>query len=269
MRRRRTPWPIAATLLAAVIVMPLHAKPPGGFTPLFDGKTLKGWRGDPALWSVRDGTITGGSDQTISKMSFLIHDGDYADFELHFRYRFPKDGNSGFQFRSATSDQGPYMVAGYQANVVPPDQLVRYGMLYDNLGRNEIALLSERVEIGSAQGKVTRTIKASVNPVKTVLAAYRPYPAWNDYVVIAHGDRIAHAINGQLVLDAVDTDPARATHGLFALQIDFGKPMWVQFKDIAVKRLKAAPRIEGRFASMPGAPETTPEIPRRPPKPPQ
>jgi hypothetical protein len=269
MRHRRTPWPIAATLLAAAVTMPLHAKAPTGFTPLFDGKTLKGWRGDPTLWSVRDGAITGGSDQTISKMSFLIHDGDYADFELHFRYRFPRDGNSGFQFRSAASDQGPYMVAGYQANVVPPDQLVRYGMLYDNLGRNEIALLSEKVEIGSAGGKVTRTIAASVNPVKTLLAAYRPYPAWNDYVVIAHGNRIVHAINGQLVLDAVDTDPARATHGLFALQIDFGKPMWVQFKDIAVKRLKATPRIEGRFLSTPGAPETTPEIPRRPPKPPQ
>lgn len=242
-----------------------HAK---GFTPLFDGKTLKGWRGDPALWSVRDGAITGGSDQPIPNMSFLIHEGRYSDFELHFKYRFQKDGNSGVQFRSSPSDEGPYMVAGYQANVVPPDQLVRFGMLYDNLGRNEIALLSEQVEIGRSDGKVTRTIKAAVNPVSALLAAYRPYPQWNDYVVIARGNRIIHVINGKLALDAVDTDPGRASSGLFALQLDFGKAMWVQFKDLEVKPLGGAEPDMARFESKVGPPETTPEIPRRPPRPP-
>ena len=28
---------------------------------LFDGKTLTGWDFDPAMWSVKDGLITGGS----------------------------------------------------------------------------------------------------------------------------------------------------------------------------------------------------------------
>ncbi len=269
MTRRRVPWIAAATMLVAGMAVPLHAEAPRGFTSLFDGKSLKGWRGDPTLWSVRDGAITGGSDQPIPKMSFLINDRVYSDFELHLRFRFEKDGNSGVQFRSAVSDTGPHMVAGYQANVVPPDQLVRYAMLYDNLGRNEIGLLSEKVEIGVADGKTSRTIKASVNPVAALLAGYRPYPQWNDYVVIAYGDRIVHAINGQLALDAVDKDPKGARSGIFALQLDFGKPMRVQFKDIAVKRLKAPPRIDGRFVSTPGAPETTPAIPKRPPKPPQ
>ncbi len=30
-----------------------------GFRSLFDGKTLAGWDGDPRLWSVQDGCITG------------------------------------------------------------------------------------------------------------------------------------------------------------------------------------------------------------------
>jgi len=259
----------ASLLFATILAAPVQAGTTKGFTSLFDGKSLKGWRGDPALWSVRDGAITGGSEQPIPKMSFLINDRVYSDFELHLKFRFEKDGNSGVQFRSAVSDTGPYMVAGYQANVVPPDQLVRYAMLYDNLGRNEIGLLSEKVEIGIADGKTSRKIEASVNRVATLLAGYRPYPQWNDYVVIAHGDRIIHAINGQLALDAVDKDPKAARSGIFALQLDFGKPMRVQFKDIEVKPLKAAPNLKGRFATTPGAPETTPAIPKRPPKPPQ
>ncbi len=246
-----------------------HSK---GFTPLFDGKTLKGWHGDPALWRVQDGAITGGFDAPRKEMTFLIRDGSYANFELHFKYRFAsKDGNSGVQYRSKPRpDVSAYMVAGYQANVVPPDQLVRYGMLYDNLGRDEIALLSEDVEIGrGSDGKVTRTIKGSVNPVATLLADYRPYPQWNDYVVIAYGNRVVHAINGKLALIATDNDPARMESGQFALQLDPWLALRVQFKDIEVKRLTAEPHVAGRFVTKAGPPETTPEIPKRPTRPPQ
>ena len=30
-----------------------------GFEKIFDGKTLKGWDGNPKFWSVKDGAITG------------------------------------------------------------------------------------------------------------------------------------------------------------------------------------------------------------------
>ena len=39
--------------------MPILAAEEPGFTPLFNGKDLSGWEGDPALWSVQDGAITG------------------------------------------------------------------------------------------------------------------------------------------------------------------------------------------------------------------
>lgn len=246
-----------------------HSK---GFTPLFDGKTLNGWKGDMTLWSVKDGAITGGFDAPRKDMTFLIHDGSYSNFELHFKYRFAsKDGNSGVQYRSKPRpDVNPYMVEGYQANVVPPDQLVRYGMLYENLGRNEIGLLSEDVEIGrDSAGKLTRKIKGSVNPVEALLADYRPYPRWNDYVVIAYGNRVIHAINGKLALVATDNDPARLESGQFALQLDPFLALRVEFKDIEVKRLTTEPSIAGRFVTKAGLPETTPEIPKRPARPPQ
>ena len=71
------------------------------FTPLFDGKTLKHWRGDPALWSVENGAITGRTKTPNEKNTFLIHDGTYRDFEIRFKYRFATTwGNSGLQYRS-------------------------------------------------------------------------------------------------------------------------------------------------------------------------
>ena len=39
-------------------LMPRPAKGDGpGFTPIFDGKSLSGWRGDPTYWRVEDGMI--------------------------------------------------------------------------------------------------------------------------------------------------------------------------------------------------------------------
>ncbi len=34
-----------------------------GFTPLFDGKSLAGWEGDPLLWVVEDGVLIGTTRQ--------------------------------------------------------------------------------------------------------------------------------------------------------------------------------------------------------------
>ena len=36
-----------------------------GFTQIFDGKTLDGWDGDPAIWHVEDGAIVGVSTRSI------------------------------------------------------------------------------------------------------------------------------------------------------------------------------------------------------------
>ena len=45
-----------------------EAPPPAGKTiPLFDGKTLEGWEGDPKLWRVEDGCLTGGSVDEMMK----------------------------------------------------------------------------------------------------------------------------------------------------------------------------------------------------------
>ena len=61
-----------------------------GFIPIFDGKTLKGWDGDPYYWRVENGAIVGETtENTLPKHnSFIIwRGGRPKDFELKVEYR--------------------------------------------------------------------------------------------------------------------------------------------------------------------------------------
>ena len=237
-----------------------------GFTSLFDGKTLNGWKGDPSVWSVRDGTITASTEQPIKRNTFLVFQKPYGDFEMHFKYRWlSPDGNSGMQFHSGMVE-GNYVMTGYQANVVPisakPD---RYGMLYDELSdRQEIMMLGQkgiltrRSSNGAGTGRIVRTVTQMINSREDILATIRPAPEWNEVVLISHGNHMVEAINGMLAFDTVDQDPDGHPTGLFGLQAHSGPAMTVQYKDIYVKTLTAAPKIDGRFKSTPSpAPEPT------------
>jgi mono/diheme cytochrome c family protein len=211
------------------------------FRPLFDGKTLNHWRGDPMLWSVQDGAITGRTSKPNTKNSFLIHDGNYRDFELHFKYRFlTTQGNSGMQYRSRPYPEHDFSPLGYQANVVTLDAKERFAMLWGDDTRGALALLGEKTEVFNRNGKIQRRVLGIVNPPEAIYATVKPYPEWNDYVVIAYGNRCLHAVNGLLAVDVLDDDfDRRPSEGLFAIQIHPGPPMGVQFKDIEVKELTA------------------------------
>lgn len=61
---------------------------------------------------------------------------------------------------------------------------------------------------------------------------------WNDVVIRAEGNRIRHYLNGRLILDFTDADPAKALReGVLAIQLHAGKPMWAEYRDIRLKRL--------------------------------
>src|SRR5665811_2450027 len=75
------------TFLAALSAAPLAAQyvpkqsdrpePPTGdepgFRPIFDGKTLAGWEGDPKYWRVEDGALVGEiTPETIIKSNTFI-----------------------------------------------------------------------------------------------------------------------------------------------------------------------------------------------------
>jgi hypothetical protein len=242
---------------------------PAGFTSLFDGKTLAGWRGDPTVWSVRDGTITASSDHGLTHNTFLILDKPYANFEIRFKYRFlTKVGNSGLQFRSQQVE-GNYVLAGMQANVttanftecgLPSCGQERFSMLYEELNRLEMVLFGQKAVITrrqattGGQGAIVRTVLGTTNPRDVVLNSIRPAPEWNEEVLIVYGNHFVHALNGYITFDAIDSDPLGAKDGLIGLQAHMGPPSTFQFKDIVIKPLTSFPDITGRFRTQPGPP---------------
>src|SRR6266516_4273820 len=61
-----------------------------GFTPIFDGKTLNNWEGDPKYWRVENGCMVGEitPETVIKSNTFIIwRGGTPADFELKADYR--------------------------------------------------------------------------------------------------------------------------------------------------------------------------------------
>ncbi|WP_298852153.1 DUF1080 domain-containing protein [uncultured Sphingomonas sp.] len=257
---------IAAALPAAAQAADAPAPVPAGFTSLFDGKTLNGWRGDPNVWSVRDGAITASSAEGLKYNTFLILDKPYTDFEIRFKYRFATaQGNSGLQIRSGQTD-GNYVLGGMQANIIPANFTdcglpscgeERFGMLYEELNRLELVLLGQKATITRRQsktggpGQVVRTITGTTNSRADIIKAVKPYPEWNEDIVIAHGNRIIHIINGYVAFDATDNDPLRTMSGLIGIQAHAGPPSTMQFKDFVIKPLTAMPDIASRFISKP------------------
>jgi hypothetical protein len=68
----------------------------GGFRPLFDGSSLRGWTRKArdlahlslGRWTVEDGVIIGGQDPPGSKLgSYLVTDEAFGDFELQIEAR--------------------------------------------------------------------------------------------------------------------------------------------------------------------------------------
>jgi hypothetical protein len=205
------------------------------FKPIFNGKDLTGWDGDTRLWSVRDGAIRGETalpDRMTIGNTFLIwRGGKLADFELTLQFRI-QNGNSGVQYRS--QDRGKWVVSGYQAEV--ENKPGKVGFLYEEKGRKYLANVGEKVEIG-ADGK-RKVIEQFTTKEALITSGYYRNKDWNEYHIIAQGNRLEHRLNGVKTIELIDLDEkGRALEGILALQIHAGAPMVVEFKDIRLKNL--------------------------------
>lgn len=214
---------------------PLNDEP--GFKPIFDGKTLAGWKAaDMSFWSVQDGAVTAKitrAHPTDRNHYLVFQEGELDDFELKVRHRIlsPHDVNGGFQFRSEIFDgEIADDCRGYQVdNNTGTPWLVR---LYDEFGRHTLAWRGERTVFDRDGGKSTTAIEAAAGPARFKLED------WHEYHLICRGPDITLKVNGRIVAEVLDNDPKQQDFsGILALQLHSGQPMTVQFKDIRLKRL--------------------------------
>lgn len=205
------------------------------FKPIFNGKDLKGWDGDPRFWSVQEGVLRG--ETTLAALpkgnTFLIwRGGVLKDFELKLKFRI-RNGNSGVQYRS--KDLGKWVVTGYQAEI--ENKQGKVGFLYEEKGRKYLANVGEMVRVGD-DGKPVVTGSLGDKKADFIDKGYYREKDWNEYIIVARGNYVAHWLNGFQTVEVIDHDPkGRALEGLLALQIHAGPPMLVEFKDIELKSL--------------------------------
>jgi hypothetical protein len=241
-----------STRLLALFVVFLIARGAAGgeegFKSIFDGRTLQGWEGDPKLWRVEGGAITG---QTTAANpapgnTFLIwRGGKPADFELKLEFRMPDAGfaNSGVQYRSREEPKkvGKWVVGGYQADMDGENQYT--GILYDERGRGILALRGQKTAIGADHHPKVVDQFGNSNELAKAIKNHQ----WNEYHIIARGNHLVQKINGRVMIDVTDNDPKKwKMEGIIALQIHAGDPMKVQFRNIRLKELpKQTPPTKG------------------------
>ncbi|HON68876.1 MAG TPA: DUF1080 domain-containing protein [Phycisphaerae bacterium] len=209
-----------------------------GFTPIFDGKSLAGWDGDPKLWRVEDGTITGqtSAEDPIKVNTFLIwRQGELDDFELKCEFRMASGdkGNSGIQYRSfEVPEAGRWVIGGYQADIDATNTYT--GIMYGERYRGILAHRGQKAIVGDDHKPKPA---GSFGENDALKAAIRQND-WNEYHIVARGYTFRHFINGKLMSETVDEDKAdRRRAGLLAFQLHVGPPMKVQFRNIRLKRL--------------------------------
>lgn len=182
----------------------------GGFEPLFNGRDLTGWEGDPLLWIAEDGMLIGRSPG-IPYNDFLATTESYGDFVLTLSFQLVGGvGNSGIQFRSERVPGSMEMI-GYQADIGDG----WWGNLYDESRRRK-----PLTEVD--QDRMERIVDPA---------------GWNDYEIFAEGPHIRLALNGEIMADYHEPDPDIPRNGLIALQIHSGPKLEVLFKDIRIRRI--------------------------------
>jgi hypothetical protein len=207
--------------------------PPPGFTALFNGKDLAGWKGllkQPLDSPARRAKLTAEESAAAQKEAdevmragwraengMLIFNGkgrslctakDYGDFEMYVDWKIEPHGDSGIYLRGSPQVQ----------MWDPFTQPTMYGS-----------------EVGS--GGLYNNEKSPKNPAKV---ADKPIGQWNTCYIKMVGDKVTVKLNGQVVVDNVtlenywERDKPIYPTGQIELQ-NHGSTLW--FKNIYIREI--------------------------------
>ncbi len=209
-----------------------------GFTPIFDGKSLNGWEGDPKYWRVENGCLVGEvtPETLLKRNTFIIwRGGKPRDFDLKVDFRVSSRGNSGINYRSEEIADTPFALRGYQCDI---DGAKKYtGQNYEEKGRT---FLAQRGDACRADADGIVRIIGSVGD-KDELATLQKDDDWNEVHLIVRGNSMTHLVNGRVMSVVVDDDAKhRKFDGLLGVQVHTGPPMKIEYRNFRLKELPSA-----------------------------
>ena len=198
-----------------------HAAPAAGFTSLFDGETLKGWKqvdkhGEG--YGVKDGVIfcaKGGGGR-------LFTEKEYSDFVFKFEFKLEEGSNNGLGIRSPLEGDPAYVAIELQ---ILDDTSPKY---------------AGKLRPAQYHGSIYDVVPAKQGALK------KP-GEWNEQEVTCKGRTIKVVLNGKTILDAdvnKVTDAAKIMKhpGMFRDRghIGFlGHNDYIELRNIQVKELAA------------------------------
>ncbi|MFF0569498.1 ThuA domain-containing protein [Streptomyces sp. NPDC004041] len=183
-------------------------KPDTDYRPIFNGKTLQGWKqAGPGRFSVSDGAL-----HSEGGMGLLTYQAkELTSYSLKLDWKVAGDDNSGVFVGYPESDD-PWSAVdnGYEIQIDATDTADR------------------------TTGAVYTFKSANIKARDRVL---RPPGQWNSYEIKVQGERLRVFLNGVKINDFTNTDPARSLKdGYIGLQ-NHGADDQVSFRNVQLKEL--------------------------------
>lgn len=237
---------LAITFLAAPLAA---AELEHGFTPVFDGQTLRGWHvstktGHSAAsknqsggrWVVEDGAIVGSQD-IKGNGGILVTDASYGDFEIALEMNNDFGPDSGLFLRSTEDGKAWQAMIDYHSG----GNLM--GIYGEGLGgkphlRNFSFLKDvEHIQVQEAP------VPFPVAPEKW--AEFWKHGQWNELRarIVNNPPTITTWINGVKFMEWTEKEMRHAATGGIALQVHGGgdyTKQFVRYRNIRIKKLEAA-----------------------------
>jgi hypothetical protein len=250
----RSHLPSAALLLVLPLALasPLWGQnqksAPDGFTSLFNGKNLGGWKvpaGDNGHWKVVDGVIDYDAASEASGDKNLWSEKEYGDFTLRVDWRIKETPFLNRNVPIIKPDGSHKRDAqGKEIHMVVPDS--DSGIFLRGQGKAQVNIWCWPVGSGEVYGyrldqKMPPAVRAGVTPR---VQADHDIGQWNTFEITMKGDRLSVKLNGKQVIENAQLPgiPARGPialqhHGSKSNDKWTGPPSLVQFRNIAIKDL--------------------------------
>jgi hypothetical protein len=205
------------------------------FKPLFDGKSLDGWKqhGGKAKYRVENEEIIGSSVPNTAN-SFLCTEREYGDFILELEFKVDPTLNSGVQIRSQVFDKDTEIDVEGKKKKIPADRVHGYQVEIDpDVERGR--LWSGGIYDEGRRGRFLADL-ADNEPARK---AFKP-GEWNKFRIECRGDSIKTWINDVPAVDLTDNVTPK---GLIALQVHGvgakTDPLEVRWRNIRIQELAA------------------------------